>query len=253
MSFFDTVERQLCQATVVQARTRHTPAPAARRGSRRLGLLVAAAVLLVGGGTATAVTLLHNAPDDPYDPVPTSPTVTARPGAVHPLSRAERRALRRRADAQAPVLDAGRWFAVLRRPPTSTDRPPGMETVRGARLAARTPQGRVYIRATSRRTCVIFLQGSRGPAGASGSCAPTRSARLRGVVVVLQCLKGGPPQRRVLAGVSPDGIATVTALRAGTRQAGTPVQRNGWVLDTPQPIDELRAGSTPTPLPPVSC
>ena len=224
-----------------------------RRPQRRVFLLAAAAALALGGGTAGAVALINNAPDDPYDPVPTSPTQTAAPGAVHPYSRAERQALQRRADAQAPVLDASKWFAVLKRPPTSADRPPGMQSVRGARLAARTPQGRVYIRATSRRTCVIFLQGSRGPAGATGSCAPTRSARQRGVAVFLQCLKSGPPQRRILAGVAPDGTSTVTAFRAGAQQASTPVQRNGWVLDTPQPIDEIRVGPTPMPLPPSSC
>ena len=254
MSFFDSVERQLREATVAQARGSHATVSGWRGARpRRLGLLVAGAVLLVGSGTATAVTLLSNAPDDPDDPVPTSPTVTARPGTVHPLSRAQRKALQERADANAPMLDAGRWFAVLKRPPTTADRPPGMESVRGARLAAGTPQGRVYIRATARRTCVIFLQGTHGPAGATGTCAPTRSARQRGVAVVLQCLKSGPPQRRIFAGVAPDGITTVTALRAGALQASTPVQRNGGVIDTPQPIDELRAGPVPTPLPPVSC
>lgn len=235
------------------ARQVQQPASPPKRPRRRVLLLAAAAALALGGGTAGAVALINNAPDDPYDPVPTSPTVTATPGTVHPLSRAERKALQRRADAQAPVLDASRWFTVLTRPPTSADQPPGMDSVRGARLAARTSQGRVYIRATSRRTCVIFLPGNRGPAGATGSCAPTRSARTRGVAVILQCLKSGPPQRRILAGVAPDGTSTVTAFRAGTKQASAPVQWNGWVLDTPQPIDEIRVGPAPTPLPPSSC
>ena len=215
---------------------------------RRALVLGALAAVTLGGGTAAAVTLINNAPDSPYDPVITSPRVT---GKARTLSRAEREALKRRENAGAPILDATRYFAVLKRSPTTADRVPRRINQSGIRLAASGPLGRVYIRSTARKTCVLSIR--RGERGATGSCAPTAIARTRGVVVWEQCFKRGAPQHRYVAGVVPDGVRTVSVSRKGAQQARASVQHNGFMLDTIQPFDTLKTGNASTPLPPVSC
>jgi hypothetical protein len=219
-----------------------------RRRRRRTPLLAAAAlaVLVLGGGSAAAITLLSNAPDDPYDPAPRSPMVV---GKAHPLSRAEREARQRERRQHAPVLPAARYFSVLKRPATPTDRVPHRTDQTGVRLATSGSLGRVYIRHTPRETCVIALRA--GEKGSTGSCAPTAQARTRGVVVYEQCFKTGPPQRRFVAGVVPDGVLTVTVTRTGAPQATARVHDNGFILETIEPFDTL-AGLR-TRVPPVTC
>jgi hypothetical protein len=208
----------------------------------------AAVVLVLGGGTAAAVTLLSNAPDDPYDPVPTAPMVVVK---VHPLSGAEREELQRQQRLRAPVLDASRYFSVLKRPATPVDRVPGRADQTGVRLATSGPLGRVYIRHTARETCVIVLRGRR--TSSSGSCAPTAQARTRGVVVFEQCFKSGPPQRRFVAGVMPDAVHLVTVNRAGAPQASARVHNNGFMLDTIEPFDTVAFATARIRVPPVTC
>jgi hypothetical protein len=219
-----------------------------RRRRRGTPLLVAAAVLVLGGGTAAAVTLIASAPDDPYDPAPRSPTVIVK---AHPLTRAEREALKRRRTLGAPVMDASRYFAALKGPATPSDRVPGRRDQTGVRLAASGPLGRVFIRHTAREVCVISLRGAG--TSSSGSCVPTAVARTRGAFVFTQCFKTGPPQHRYVAGVVPNGVQTVSVSRAGVRQASTAVQNNGFMLDTIEPFDTIHLGSARISMPPVSC
>lgn len=232
------------------AEQRRSPATRpSRRPHRRVLVLGLATLAVLGGGTAAAVTLTSQAPDDPYDPAVTSPTVFG--GPTHPLSRAERAAIRRRENARAPVLDARRYFAVLARPATDADRVPRRTDQSGIRLAATGPLGRVFIRSTPRRVCALSVRGQRG--GTTGTCVPTAVARTRGAVVFEQCFKTGPPQHRYLVGVVPDGVSTVSVSRRGVRQASATVQHNGFILDTAEPFDTLRVGRTRTAIPPVAC
>jgi len=230
--------------------TRGSSKPRSLRPRRRVLALAASAAILLGGGTAAAVTLISKAPDSPYDPVITSPTVIGREH-VHTLSRAEREALRRRENARAPLLDAKRYFAVLKQPATAEDRVPRRMDQRGVRLAATGPLGRVYIRSTPRKTCVLSIRHGEG--STTGSCVPTVVARTRGVIVFEQCFKTGAPQHRYLAGVVPDGLGTVSVSRSGASQARATVQHNGFMLDTIQPFDTLQIGKASIPLPPVAC
>jgi hypothetical protein len=233
---------------LLEAADRRQRSAPLRRRRRGTPLLAAAAVLVLGGGTAAAVTLIANGPDNPYDPALHSRTVI---GKAHPLTRAEREDVLRRKRLREPVLDATRYFAVLKRPATPSDRIPGRTDQTGVRLAASGPLGRVYIRHTARETCVISVP--HGGKSSSGSCAPTAVARTRGTFTFTQCFKTGPPQHRYFAGVAPNGVKTVSVTRAGVRQASTTVQNNGFMLDTNEPVDTIELGTARIPLQPVSC
>lgn len=235
---------------LLQAADRRRRSAPSRRRRRRTPLLAVAiaAILVLGGGTAAAITVLSNAPDDPYDPAPTAPRVVVK---AHPLSRAEREELQRRHRQRAPVLPASRYFSVLKRPATRADRIPLRADQTGVRLTTSGPLGRVYIRHTARDTCVIALRGRS--TGSSGSCAPTAQARTRGVVVIEECFKTGPLQRRFVAGVVPDGVQVVTVTRAGARQASATVHNNGFILDTIEPFDTMHLGAVSVRMPPVTC
>jgi hypothetical protein len=226
---------------------RQQSAPLHRR-RRGTPLLAAAAVLVLGGGTAAAVTLIAKGPDDPYDPAPRAPRIIQK---ARPITRLDREALKRQRELREPVLDATRYFAVLKRPATPADRIPRRTDQTGVRLAASGPLGRVYIRHTTRETCVISVP--RGAKSSSGSCAPTAEARTRGTFTFTQCFKTGAPQHRYVAGVVPNGVKTVSVTRAGVRQASTTVHNNGFMLDTNEPFDTIELGTARIPLPPVSC
>ena len=238
---------ELLQAADARLRPRSS-----RARRHRVPLLAAAvAVLALGGGAAGAVTLLSSnapAPTSPYDPATTSPR---RIVSVHPLSRAERAALKRQEQQRAPVLAAQRYFSALRRPATPADRVPGRREQTGIRLTTSGALGRVYIRHTARETCVISFRGQGK--SSTGSCAPTKQARTRGVLAIEQCFKTGPPQRRFVAGIVPDTVRSVRVVRAGAQQASTTVHHNGFIIDTIQPFDTIQIGTLRLPMPPVTC
>lgn len=214
----------------------------------RWGLGPLAAVFAIAiAGVAVAGVLGVAAPDDPDDPPLRSKTFTV---PARELSPAVRRRYQQQRNAQAPITDARRFFAVLRNP-TRADRVrrPKYTYVRGYRGA----RGAIYVRATDRETCWLY-QRKTTSRGFSTSCHPTATIGKRGGFIVEQCNESAAhPQHRRLAGIVPDGVEKVTASRAGVEQARASVSRNSFVLATDEPIDTVLIGKAKHRLPPVGC
>lgn len=229
-------------------------AAASRSGVRRrrrwsLGTLAVLVAVTVTGVAIAAVGISvfgGAAPDDPDDPPIYAPRSF---GKAIPLTRADRAQLRRARERRAPITDAAASFAVLRSARARrTTRFDALAYVR----AYRGRDGIVDVRATDREVCVHFRHTLRG--GATGTCLPTVRARSRGAFVIEQCDRAAQhPQRRVVAGVAPDGVGNVSASRKGVVQARVAIHHNAFVLITDEPFDTLQIGRAIHPVPPVTC
>lgn len=226
------LRKELGRAVTRQAKER-------RRRARHVVPLVAVLALgLTGAGVAVGSAVINDGPDSPDDPPTHAPTVITK---GTPLSPADLRRLRRERERRQPVVDARRYFSAL------TER-----TSDSYQTIYDQADGQVAIRATDREVCIQYRH--RPQAGATGSCAPTAVAKDYGHYVIEQCIKDAPhPQRRILAGVTPDGVNVVKAKRQGVVQTSAPVVNNAFVLVTDQPIDTVTVGNTNRPLPPVAC
>jgi len=231
-----TLRRELQQAAARQAQP-------GRRSTRRVVPLAVVLVVAASGAAVAAVggSVLGDAPDSPDDPVLHSPTQTAAPDQVRPLSRSDLANMRRERQRRAPIRDAHRWFTAL--------------TVRSTgdyRTIYRDANGLIAARASDREICIRDRHTRRG--GWSGSCAPTNVARTYGLYVVEQCIRNAPhPQRRRIAGIAPDGVNAVRVQRKNVEQAAAPVRNNGFILITDEPIDTIIIGRARRSIPPISC
>jgi hypothetical protein len=209
-----------------------------RRVRRVLPLVAMLALGMAGGAVAVGSAVISSAPDSPDDPPGSARTTTA---FITPLDSAELRRLRRERERRAPALEARRYFGALPTSPSDS-----------YHAIYSDAQGQIAIRATEREVCIQFRLPDRG--GATDSCAPTGAARTYGVYVVHECLVDAPhPQRRIIAGVAPDGVSVIKSARAGEVKASAAVLNNGFVLVTDEPVDTIIVGSTSRRLPPVVC
>lgn len=214
-----------------------------RRRLPKVAPLTAALTLALTGAAIAGVgaTFLNYSPDSPDDPALVAPRASPSQGNVIPLTReqsSQRERDRRRA---MPITDAGRYFSAL-----------GNGDGRRYRTLYADQNGIVAARATDREVCVRYRSGQQ--ADPTETCLATATARTRGAYVFTQCDKtAAHPQHRVIAGIAPDGVDAVQGGRRGAPQVSAPVDGNGFVLVTDQPIDTIRVGDSRQTIGPIIC
>ncbi|WP_354697215.1 hypothetical protein DSM112329_02842 [Paraconexibacter sp. AEG42_29] len=223
----------------------HAAEPEARQPRRRQVSPVAALaalILLTGAGVGVAAvggSLLGYGPNSPDDPPLQAHRST---GKARPSTPADR-AARKRQREREPQLDAARYFSALR----------NLRDDRYATIYTAASGYTVQAKASDRETCIQVLPSPRSK-NSTRSCVPTSYARTHGVMTWRQCFDPPyRPQRRLVAGLVPDGVARVTATRNGSIQATATVTRNAFVLVTDNPFDTINLGRATQRLGPIIC